>query len=56
MIAGIDVENKGSIILHEKHGFQLVGILPEIGYKFDRWLNLAFYQLLLNTNISLHSI
>lgn len=52
MIAGIDAENKGSIILHEKHGFQLVGMLPEVGYKFDRWLNLAFYQLLLDTPAS----
>ncbi|AZS49458.1 N-acetyltransferase family protein [Entomomonas moraniae] len=52
MIAGIDAENKGSIILHEKHGFQLVGMLPEIGYKFDRWLNLVFYQLLLDSPAS----
>ncbi|MBJ9985912.1 N-acetyltransferase family protein [Acinetobacter sp. S40] len=49
MIGGIDATNKGSIALHEKHGFQHVGTLPEVGYKFGRWLDLAFYQLTLNT-------
>lgn len=49
MIGGIDITNTGSIALHEKHGFQHVGTLPEVGYKFGRWLDLAFYQLILDT-------
>lgn len=47
LIGGIDADNKGSIILHERHGFQFVGKLNKIGYKFDRWLDLSFYQLIL---------
>lgn len=49
IIGCIDTDNLGSITLHEKHGFHHVGTLPEVGYKFGRWLNLAFYQLVLNT-------
>ncbi|MBF7690170.1 MULTISPECIES: GNAT family N-acetyltransferase [Acinetobacter] len=48
MIGGIDAQNEGSIRLHEKLGFRLVGTLPEVGFKFDRWLDLAFYQLILS--------
>jgi phosphinothricin acetyltransferase len=45
MIGGIDAGNSESIALHEKFGFQRVGLLPQVGWKFDRWLDLAFYQL-----------
>ena len=47
MIAVIDAENQGSVAFHEKFGFQTVGILKESGYKFDRWLDSVFMQLLL---------
>lgn len=47
MIGGIDTGNQASIALHLKLGFKHVGTLPQIGYKFDRWLDLAFYQLML---------
>jgi len=49
MIGGIDATNTGSIALHEQLGFQHVGTLPQVGFKFGRWLDLAFYQLLLDT-------
>ncbi|WP_320170506.1 N-acetyltransferase family protein [Maridesulfovibrio sp.] len=49
MIGGIDATNIGSIRLHEKFGFRHVGTLPQVGFKFGRWLDLAFYQLILNT-------
>ena len=48
MIAGIEAGNVASIRLHEKLGFQQVGLLPEVGTKFGRWLDLAFLQLLLD--------
>jgi L-amino acid N-acyltransferase len=48
MIAGIDAANKGSIAFHRKYGFEEVGLLREVGYKFDRWLDLQFMQLILN--------
>ncbi|BAK77335.1 GCN5-related N-acetyltransferase [Pseudogulbenkiania sp. NH8B] len=49
MMGGIDASNAGSIALHERLGFKHVATLPEVGFKFGRWLDLAFYQLLLDT-------
>lgn len=48
MIGGIEATNDGSIALHEKLGFKHVGTLPQVGRKFDRWLDLAFYELILD--------
>ncbi|EHJ08152.1 GNAT family N-acetyltransferase [Staphylococcus simiae] len=45
MIAGIDASNEASINLHHKFNFDYAGTLSHVGYKFDRWLDLAFYQL-----------
>lgn len=47
MIAVIDSENQGSIDFHEQFGFEVVGIIKESGYKFDRWLHSVFMQLIL---------
>lgn len=49
LIGGIDATNAGSIALHESLGFRHVGTLPQVGFKFGRWLDLSFYQLLLDT-------
>jgi phosphinothricin acetyltransferase len=48
MVAGIEAGNRGSIALHEKLGFEQVGLLPQVGMKFGRWLDLAFLQLVLD--------
>lgn len=42
MVAGIDAQNAGSITLHRQLGFEDAGVLKEAGYKFERWLDLAF--------------
>lgn len=47
MIAGIDSSNMGSVEFHRKFGFEVVGTFKEVGYKFDRWLDVLFMQLLL---------
>jgi phosphinothricin acetyltransferase len=52
MIGGIDAANAGSIALHTSLGFRHVGTLPQVGFKFGRWLDLAFYELLLDTPAS----
>lgn len=52
MLGGIDASNGGSIALHERLGFRHVGTLPQVGFKFGRWLDLAFYQLLLDTPLN----
>jgi L-amino acid N-acyltransferase YncA len=47
MIAGIDASNAESIAFHRRFGFAEVGLLKEVGFKFDRWLDLQFMQLTL---------
>lgn len=47
IVAGIDSLNIGSIKLHEKFGFVQCGHIKKVGYKFNQWLDLSFYQLLL---------
>jgi len=48
IIAGIDAANEKSILLHEKFGFTHSGTIKNAGYKFGKWLDLAFYQLQLD--------
>jgi phosphinothricin acetyltransferase len=48
MIAAIEAGNTESTRLHEKLGFERNGMLPQVGYKFGRWLDLWLYQLLLS--------
>ncbi len=44
LIGGIDANNAKSIQFHEKFGFAVVGRMNEVGYKFDRWLDLVWMQ------------
>jgi len=39
-----DSANHASIKLHEKFGFQHVGLLPAVGYKFGRWVDSVLMQ------------
>lgn len=45
MVACVDKENEASLYIHEKLGFTYSGTIRNAGYKFDRWLDLVFYQL-----------
>ena len=49
LIGGIDTANKASIALHEKLGFTHCATIQQVGFKFGRWLDLSFYQLILAT-------
>lgn len=49
LVGVIDASNTASIKLHEKEGFVLTGVMKEVGYKFGKWLDAAFYQLTLRT-------
>ncbi|WJY14085.1 N-acetyltransferase family protein [Pectobacteriaceae bacterium CE90] len=51
MVAGIEATNTVSIELHRKLGFVDVGLLPQVGTKFGRWLDLAFFQLVLDDRL-----
>ena len=47
IIAGIDATNEASLKLHRGFGFKEVAHFREVGWKFDRWLDLKFLQLIL---------
>lgn len=47
VIGGIALPNEGSIALHEKFGFEKVAHFKEVGHKFDRWIDVGYWQLLL---------
>ena len=49
LIGGIDATNRASIALHIQAGFVEAGVIRQAAYKFDNWLDLAFYQLILAT-------
>jgi phosphinothricin acetyltransferase len=48
IIAGIDGEQTASIKLHAKFGFEHAGHLREVGFKFGRWLDVIYMELLLD--------
>jgi L-amino acid N-acyltransferase len=47
MVGGIDGSNDASIAFHGRLGFVEVGRMPQVGWKFDRWLDLVFMQIIL---------
>jgi phosphinothricin acetyltransferase len=49
MIGGIDAANTPSVRLHKSLGFSHCATIRQVGFKFGRWLDLEFYQLLLPT-------
>ncbi|MEV0105338.1 MULTISPECIES: GNAT family N-acetyltransferase [Nocardia] len=52
MVAAIESSNTGSIALHERFGFRTVGVLPEVGRKFGRWMDLTLMQLTLEMSVT----
>ncbi|MBS74986.1 N-acetyltransferase family protein [Variovorax sp.] len=49
LVGAIDAQNAGSIALHERLGFEHAGTVRQAGFKFGRWLDVAFYQRILAT-------
>jgi phosphinothricin acetyltransferase len=47
VIARIDAGNEASLAIHASAGFEEVGRLREVGYKFGRWLDVVLMELLL---------
>jgi L-amino acid N-acyltransferase YncA len=46
-IGGIALPNQASVALHEKLGFVECARFNEVGFKFDRWVDVGYWQLLL---------
>src|SRR5471032_85959 len=51
VIGGIAQPNAGSVALHEKMEFQKVAQFNEVGFKFDRWIDVGYWQLALSPPI-----
>lgn len=47
ILAGIDAENEVSIRLHASFGFVKVAHFKQVGFKFGRWLDVVYMELLL---------
>ncbi|MGI8951044.1 MAG: GNAT family N-acetyltransferase [Chitinophagaceae bacterium] len=47
IIAGIVADNEASLRLHKSFGFVEVAHFKEVGFKFNRWLDLKFLQLMI---------
>ncbi len=43
-----DSANAASIALHRSLGFEMQGIMPAVGHKFGRWVDIVFMQRTLN--------
>jgi phosphinothricin acetyltransferase len=46
IVAGIDGDQPASLALHARHGFEQVAHLREVGFKFGRWLDVVYMQLM----------
>jgi phosphinothricin acetyltransferase len=44
----VALPNPGSIGLHKFCGFEQVGAMREVGYKFDQWIDVAWFQKMLH--------
>ena len=47
VVGCIALPNPGSVALHEKCGFEKVAHFAEVGRKFDQWVDVGFWQVLL---------
>lgn len=47
VIAGISLPNAASEALHLKLGYEKASHYREVGYKFDKWIDVAYYQKML---------
>ena len=47
VIGGIALPNPASIALHEKFGFEKVAHFKKVGFKFDQWIDVGYWELIL---------
>lgn len=49
IIGAIALPNPSSVALHEKFGFKKIGHFPAVGFKFNDWQDVGYWQVMLNT-------
>jgi phosphinothricin acetyltransferase len=47
VIGGIALPNQASIALHEKFGFEKVAHFKEVGFKFNQWIDVGYWELVI---------
>jgi len=47
VIGVISLPNEGSIVLHERFEFEKVAHFKEVGYKFNKWIDVGFWELMI---------
>jgi len=47
VIGGVALPNAGSVGLHEKMGFKKIGEFKEVGWKFNQWIDVGYWELML---------
>jgi phosphinothricin acetyltransferase len=47
VVGGIALPNPASVKLHETFGFKKVAHFTEMGRKFNQWIDLGYWELLL---------
>lgn len=47
VIGGVALPNEASLRLHKKFGFEQVAHFKEVGFKFNRWIDVTYWQLIL---------
>ena len=47
VIAGIALPNPASVALHEKFGFRKIAQFEEVGYKFDQWIDVGYWEIIM---------
>ena len=50
LLAGISLPNEGRVRFHEALGFRKVGQLEKVGFKFNRWIDVGYWELNLKTD------
>jgi L-amino acid N-acyltransferase YncA len=48
VIGGAALPNEASVRLHESMGFKKIGHFEEVGFKFGRWVDVGYWQLILD--------
>ena len=47
LISAIAIPNERSVTIHEKFGFEKIGHFREVGFKFDHWIDVGYWELVL---------